>query len=30
MKLRRMLNLRDFALFEKLETEEITELESRS
>lgn len=30
MKLRRMLNLRDFALFENLDTEEITELESRS
>ncbi len=30
MKLRRMLNLRDFALFENLDFEEITELESRS
>ncbi len=30
MKLRRMLNLRDFALFENLDFEEFTELESRS
>ena len=30
MKLRRMLTLRDFALFENLDFEEITELESRS
>ncbi len=30
MKLRRMLGLRDFTLFEDLESEEITELESRS